>query len=145
MRFRDSFLVVRSEEPFTLGPDVTFNSRNLSATRDTNSHIPKTIARDTTTSTVFFFNLDQNLLTMNAATSNLAISLLVMQSKKPDIFHTLDSLDNVFPTVARKISFDDPEVLLYARIGYVSAQAIVLALYFVCSSKVSICRPQPAS
>jgi len=54
---------------------------------------------------------------MNAATSNLAISLLVMQ-------------------VARKIPFDDPEVLLYARIGYVSAQLIVLAVYFVCSSKI---------
>ncbi|KAF9650231.1 inorganic phosphate transporter [Thelephora ganbajun] len=54
---------------------------------------------------------------MNAATSNLAVSLLVMQ-------------------IARKIPFDDPEVLLYARIGYVSAQLIVLAAYFVCSSKI---------
>ncbi|KAF9790292.1 inorganic phosphate transporter [Thelephora terrestris] len=54
---------------------------------------------------------------MNAATSNLAISLLVMQ-------------------IARKIPFDDPEVLLYARIGYVSAQVIVLVAYFVCSSKI---------
>ena len=40
--------------------------------------------------------------------------------------------------VARKIPFDDPEVLLYARIGYVSAQIVVLAIYFVCSSKVNI-------
>jgi len=38
--------------------------------------------------------------------------------------------------IARKISFDDPEVLLYARIGYVSAQLVVLAAYFVCSSKI---------
>ena len=44
----------------------------------------------------------------------------------------------VLPQVARKIPFDDPEVLLYARIGYVSAQLIVLAIYFVCSSRVSI-------
>jgi len=54
---------------------------------------------------------------MNAATSNLAISLVVMQ-------------------IARKIPFDDPEVLLYARIGYVSAQVIVLGAYFVCSSRI---------
>ena len=78
---------------------------------------------------------------MNAATSNLAISLIVMQSKKAaklPVFHFLMSLQ-----VARKISFDDPEVLLYARIGYVSAQLIVLATYFVCSSKVSIRILQP--
>lgn len=73
---------------------------------------------------------------MNAATSNLAVSLLVMQGKKSAklvIWLFLISLQ-----VARKIPFDDPEVLLYARIGYVSAQLIVLAAYFVCSSKVNI-------
>ena len=75
---------------------------------------------------------------MNAATSNLAISLLVMQGEKSDVFLTFIFFDNSFLSVARKIPFDDPEVLLYARIGYVSAQAIVLGAYFVCSSKVSL-------
>lgn len=71
---------------------------------------------------------------MNAATSNLAISLLVMQSEKTDVLLFL--YFDAFYKVARKIPFDDPEVLLYARIGYVSAQIVVLAVYFVCSSKV---------
>jgi len=54
---------------------------------------------------------------MNAATSNIAISLIVMQ-------------------VARKISFDDPQVLTYARVGYVSAQLIVLAVFFFATMKI---------
>lgn len=78
---------------------------------------------------------------MNAATSNLAISLLVMQGETTNAFSTSAFFDNVPPTVARKIPFDDPEVLLYARIGYVSAQFIVLAVYFVCASRVTICPP----
>ncbi|EIM90602.1 inorganic phosphate transporter [Stereum hirsutum FP-91666 SS1] len=54
---------------------------------------------------------------MNAPMQNLAISLGVMQ-------------------VARKIPFDDPDVLLYVRIGYVVTQAICLAVYFYISQKV---------
>jgi len=81
---------------------------------------------------------------MNAATSNLAVSLLVMQSENP-ANHLFKFSDNFLLQVARKIPFDDPEVLLYARIGYVSAQLIVLAVYFVCSSRVSICLFQPTS
>jgi len=81
---------------------------------------------------------------MNAATSNLAVSLLVMQGEDPANYLFKFS-DNFFLQVARKIPFDDPEVLLYARIGYVSAQLIVLAVYFVCSSRVSICLSQPTS
>jgi len=74
---------------------------------------------------------------MNAAASNLAISLVVMQSEKNVISLITLVFDVLFLQVARKIPFDDPEVLLYARIGYVSAQLIVLTAYFVCSSKVS--------
>lgn len=77
---------------------------------------------------------------MNAATSNLAVSLIVMQSEGEFPFLSLLFIfDNVSPQVARKISFDDPEVLLYARIGYVSVQVVVLAAYFICSSRVSFC------
>ncbi|GBE90014.1 SRP-independent targeting protein [Sparassis crispa] len=54
---------------------------------------------------------------MNAAMSNLVISLGAMQ-------------------VARKIPFDDPQVLLYARIGYVAAQVIILAVYYYVSMKI---------
>jgi len=54
---------------------------------------------------------------MNAATSNIAISLVVMQ-------------------IARKISFDDPQVLVYARIGYISAQIIVLCAFFWTTLKI---------
>ena len=73
---------------------------------------------------------------MNAAASNLAISLVVMQSEETVKSLAILVFDVLFLQVARKIPFDDPEVLLYARIGYVSAQLIVLTAYFVCSSKV---------
>lgn len=36
--------------------------------------------------------------------------------------------------VARKIPFDDPQVLTWARIGYVAAQAIILGVYYYVSS-----------
>ena len=78
---------------------------------------------------------------MNAATSNLAISLLVMQGEKFDASLTSMFVDTVFLPVARKIPFEETNVLVYARIGYVAAQLIVLAAYFVCSSKVSVCPP----
>ncbi|KAG6902086.1 hypothetical protein C0995_004437 [Termitomyces sp. Mi166 len=48
---------------------------------------------------------------------NLAISLGAMQ-------------------VARKIPFDDPQVLVYVRIAYVAAQVIVIATYYFVSLKV---------
>ncbi|THH14238.1 hypothetical protein EW146_g6078 [Bondarzewia mesenterica] len=54
---------------------------------------------------------------MNAPLQNLAISLGVMQ-------------------VARKIPFDDPQVLYYVRIGYVLSQVIVLAVYYFTSRKI---------
>ncbi|KAJ7065214.1 inorganic phosphate transporter [Mycena amicta] len=54
---------------------------------------------------------------MNAAVSNLVISLGVMQ-------------------LARKIPFDDPEVLYYVRVGYVSMQILVLSIYYYISMKI---------
>ena len=84
---------------------------------------------------------------MNAATSNLVISLGAMQgtfnsptrvgnahrlAKVMDVL-TCISLLNV---VARKIDFDNPQVLLYVRIAYVAVQAFVLGTYYYTSAKV---------
>ena len=46
---------------------------------------------------------------------------------------TCISLLNV---VARKIDFDNPQVLLYVRIAYVAVQAFVLGTYYYTSAKV---------
>jgi len=54
---------------------------------------------------------------MNAGIQNLVISLGVMQ-------------------VARKVPFEDPEVLTYVRIGYVAAQVIILGVYYYISMAV---------
>ena len=40
-------------------------------------------------------------------------------------------------TVARKIPFDNPQVLDYVRIAYVASQAFALLVYYYTSSKVS--------
>ncbi|GJE85602.1 inorganic phosphate transport PHO88 [Phanerochaete sordida] len=54
---------------------------------------------------------------MNAATSNLVISIGAMQ-------------------VARKIPFDDPQVLNYVRVAYVVVQLAVLGVYYFITSKI---------
>ncbi|KIP11048.1 hypothetical protein PHLGIDRAFT_64642 [Phlebiopsis gigantea 11061_1 CR5-6] len=54
---------------------------------------------------------------MNAATSNLVISIGAMQ-------------------VARKIPFEDPQVLTYVRIAYVVVQALVLGVYYFITLKI---------
>ncbi|THH03208.1 hypothetical protein EW145_g6440 [Phellinidium pouzarii] len=54
---------------------------------------------------------------MSTAIQNLVISLGAMQ-------------------LARKINFEDPEVLTYVRVGYVSVQLIVLAVYYYISMKI---------
>ncbi|KAF7309565.1 Inorganic phosphate transport PHO88 [Mycena indigotica] len=54
---------------------------------------------------------------MNPAVSNLVISLAVMQ-------------------LARKIPFEDPEVLYYVRVGYVSMQILVLSVYYYISMTI---------
>ncbi|KAG8683015.1 hypothetical protein FRC08_014575, partial [Ceratobasidium sp. 394] len=53
---------------------------------------------------------------MNPAVTNLMISLGAMQ-------------------VARKIPFEDPQVLQYVRLGYIASQIICLATFYVVSSK----------
>lgn len=133
MRFRDSFFVVWSEELFVLtSPPIGRRTAydmivTLTVTFQDAPHV--------TRPRLIFFPT-QSLSTMNAATSNLAISLLVMQGETAGALPASIPFDDFFSLVARKIPFEDPEVLLYARIGYVSAQLIVLAVYFVCSSKV---------
>ncbi|KAF7370898.1 Pho88 superfamily [Mycena sanguinolenta] len=54
---------------------------------------------------------------MNPAVQGLVISLGVMQ-------------------VARRIPFEDPEVLFYTRIGYVTVQAVVLGIYYYVSMAI---------
>ncbi|KAJ7850005.1 inorganic phosphate transporter [Mycena olivaceomarginata] len=54
---------------------------------------------------------------MNPAVQGLVISLGVMQ-------------------VARKIPFEDPDVLLYTRIGYATVQVIVLGIYYFISMSI---------
>ncbi|EKM77875.1 hypothetical protein AGABI1DRAFT_86121 [Agaricus bisporus var. burnettii JB137-S8] len=51
---------------------------------------------------------------MNSAVQNLVVSLVAMQ-------------------MARKIPFEDPVVLGYVRIGYITAQVIILATYYYVS------------
>ena len=43
--------------------------------------------------------------------------------------------------MARKIPFDDPEVLNYVRAGYVTVQLLVLSTYYYISMKVSASNP----
>ena len=44
--------------------------------------------------------------------------------------------------VARKIPFDDPQTLNYVRVGYVTAQLLVLTTYYYMSMKVSFVKSQ---
>lgn len=53
----------------------------------------------------------------NPMMTNMALSLGAMQ-------------------VARKIPFDDPQILLYVRIGYVATQAVTLLVYYYAASKI---------
>ena len=84
---------------------------------------------------------------MNAATSNLVISLGAMQgtfnsSTRVGNAHRLAKVMDVLTcisllnVVARKIDFDNPQVLLYVRIAYVAVQAFVLGTYYYTSAKV---------
>jgi len=56
-------------------------------------------------------------MNMNSGIQNLVISLGVMQ-------------------VARKIPFDEPDVLNYVRLGYVVSQVAILAVYYFISFKI---------
>ncbi|KAH7910521.1 inorganic phosphate transporter [Hygrophoropsis aurantiaca] len=54
---------------------------------------------------------------MNSGVQNIVISLGAMQ-------------------VARRIPFDDPDVLNYVRIGYITSQIVILGAYFFVSYKI---------
>ena len=56
------------------------------------------------------------------------------------VFALDTSSSHLLSSVARKIPFDDPQVLQYVRIGYVASQVILLAVYYFTSLKV---RPSP--
>ena len=57
------------------------------------------------------------------------------------VTRSLESTDALswplYHSVARKIPFEDPQVLTIVRIAYVVVQAIVLGTYYFVSSKVS--------
>jgi hypothetical protein len=77
---------------------------------------------------------------MNAPMQSLAISLGVMQ--RNSIFSLLPCSHLTSHTchsdliVARKIPFDNPQVLDYVRIAYVVSQAFSLLVYYYTSIKV---------
>ncbi|KAL1949979.1 hypothetical protein VTO73DRAFT_8860 [Trametes versicolor] len=54
---------------------------------------------------------------MNPAMNNLVISLAAMQ-------------------VAKRVPFEDPQVLIYVRIAYVATQAVVLAVYYYVAQQI---------
>ena len=55
---------------------------------------------------------------MNPAVSNLVLMLVMMQ-------------------VSRTLNLEDPTILMYVRIGYVSCQLIALAVYLIVRSKIN--------
>jgi len=78
-------------------------------------------------------------MNMNSGVQNLVISLGVMQGTQfavnPLNLQTANLV--VAPNlVARKIPFDEPDVLLYVRIGYVVSQIAILSVYYYISYKV---------
>jgi len=59
---------------------------------------------------------------MNPAVTNLVISLGAMQ-------------------LAKRVPFDDPNVLMAVRVGYVLSQALCIGIYLYISAKVSYLSP----
>jgi hypothetical protein len=76
---------------------------------------------------------------MNAPMQNLALSLGVMQRNQISLVSRFLSDPHTCHSdflVARKIPFDNPQVLDYVRIAYVASQGIALFVYYYTSSKV---------
>lgn len=71
---------------------------------------------------------------MNPALQNLVVSLVAMQCE----FSGLILFNLTYSVVARRIAFDDPVILNYVRIGYATAQVIILATYYWVSFTVRI-------
>ena len=65
----------------------------------------------------------------------------------PTLYIGLSWRDSLPPpqttTVARRIPFDDPEILTYVRIGYVAVQLIVLVTYYYVSTRVRTLSSSP--
>lgn len=55
---------------------------------------------------------------MNPAVSNIMLMLVMMQ-------------------VAKRINFEDPDVLFYTRVGYITAQVLALAIYLIVRAKIN--------
>lgn len=73
---------------------------------------------------------------MNAGVQNLVISLGAMQCQFNS--STILFFFQLRLLVARKIPFEDPEVLNYVRIAYVAAQVIILGAYYYVSYAVRL-------
>jgi hypothetical protein len=77
---------------------------------------------------------------MNSGIQNIVISLGAMQGVFVYCFISDTPLTFVefvrHITVARRIPFDDPQILNYVRVGYVTSQVIILGVYFYVSYKV---------
>ncbi len=74
---------------------------------------------------------------MSSPFVNLAISLGAMQGTYDPTLVVSSYFHSIILPVARRISFDDPEVLNYIRIAYVVTQIIVLGVYYYVSFAVS--------
>lgn len=72
---------------------------------------------------------------MNSGIQNLVISLGAMQGSSISLCHVCPLKSFL---VARKIPFDDPEVLNYVRLGYVVSQLVMLGVYYYVSYTVRI-------
>jgi hypothetical protein len=86
----------------------------------------------------------QSSLNMSGPVQNMVVSLVLMQGTFLLTLHLFQKLMQPLPfrtlacVVARKIPFDDPQVLNYVRIAYVAAQAIILGTYFFVAQKVLV-------
>ena len=81
-----------------------------------------------------------HFLTMNAGVQNLVLSLGLMQGESRCCFAQLLTLTDILSCWkgARKIPFDDPQVLMYVRVGYIVTQAFILAVYYYISLAVRL-------
>ena len=77
-------------------------------------------------------------MNMNSGIQNLVISLGVMQGNNPYTPHPPPRINIIILLVARKIPFDEPDVLNYVRLGYVVSQVAILAVYYFISFKVRL-------
>jgi hypothetical protein len=73
---------------------------------------------------------------MNAGVQNLVLSLGLMQGESTVWFLIFLKLTCLI--AARKVPFEDPQVLLYVRVGYVAAQVLILGVYYYISLLVRV-------